>query len=213
SVCDLPLLVDADTGWGSVLNIARAVKQMIKAGAAGIHLEDQVQAKRCGHLPGKAVVEPAEMVDRLKAALDVRTDNDFLIMARTDAIAVEGIEKAIERAQTYAQAGADVIFVEAVDEISQYQQFSKALSVPILANMTEFGHTPLHHLDELAKVGVGLVLYPLSAFRAMNQAALSAYQTIRELGDQKTILNAMQDRQQLYELLNYKAYEAQLENE
>jgi len=210
SACDVPLLVDADTGWGHALNIARTVKAMIKAGAAGIHLEDQVQAKRCGHLPGKAIVSTAEMGDRIKAAVDARTDPDFIIMARTDALAHEDLTKTLERVQHYVQVGADAVFLEAVSDIAQYQRFTQALTVPLLANITEFGCTPLYSVKELAAVGVDLILYPLSAFRAMNAAALNVYQTIKTLGSQQSLLASMQTRDQLYEFLDYHAYEKKL---
>lgn len=210
SVCDVPLLVDADTGWGNALNIARTVKAMIKAGAAGMHLEDQVQAKRCGHLPGKAIVSAAEMGARIKAAVDARTDPDFVIMARTDALVHEGIAGTLERVQHYVQAGADAIFLEAVSDITQYQQFTQATGVPLLANITEFGCTPLYSVKELAAAGVDLILYPLSAFRAMNAAALNVYQTIRTQGSQQSLLASMQTRDQLYEFLDYHTYEQKL---
>lgn len=212
SVTQLPLLVDADTGWGGAFNIARTITQMIKAGAAGMHIEDQIQAKRCGHRPGKAVVATAEMVDRIKAAIDARTDKDFVIMARTDAAAVEGVTAAIERAQAYVAAGADMIFAESLTEISHYQQFTQAVKVPVLANITEFGKTPLFTVEELKNVGVQLVLYPLSAFRAMNAAALNVYQTIRNEGTQKNVLNLMQTREELYRFLDYHAYEKKLDD-
>ncbi|MGB6976209.1 MAG: methylisocitrate lyase [Gammaproteobacteria bacterium] len=204
---DLPLLVDADTGWGHAFNIVRTVKQMIKAGAAAIHLEDQVTAKRCGHRPGKALVEPAEMEDRLKAALDARTDKNFIIMARTDAAAVEGLPAAIERAQRYVEVGADMIFAEALSTLEDYRAFTTAIKVPVLANITEFGKTPLFTVQELADVGVQMVLYPLSAFRAMSAAALRVYQTIRKQGTQKEVLPLMQTREELYDFLNYMSYE------
>jgi methylisocitrate lyase len=209
--CELPLLVDADTGFGSAFNIARTVKSLIKFQAAGLHLEDQVQAKRCGHRPGKALVSAEEMGDRIKAAVDARTDLDFVIMARTDALASEGLAASLERAQAYVQAGADMIFAEAVTDLQQYQTFVDGLSVPVLANMTEFGHTPLFTREELASVGVGLALYPLSAFRAMSAAALDVYQAIREEGSQKNLLSKMQTRTDLYKILNYYAYEEKLD--
>ncbi len=207
---ELPLLVDADTGWGSAFNIARTVKQLIRAGAAGCHIEDQVAAKRCGHRPGKAVVSKAEMVDRVKAAVDARTD-DFVIMARTDALAVEGIEAAIERAVACVEAGADMIFPEAMTELAQYEQFSAAVRVPILANITEFGATPLFTTTELGQAGASLVLYPLSAFRAMNKAALNVYQAIRRDGTQANVVDTMQTRMELYDYLDYHSFEQKLD--
>jgi methylisocitrate lyase len=209
--CGLPLLVDADTGWGGAFNIARTVRSMIKAGAAGMHIEDQVSAKRCGHRPGKEIVPQEEMVDRVKAAVDARTDSGFVIMARTDALASEGIERAIERARACVQAGADMIFPEAVRELDQYRQFKDAVGVPILANITEFGHTPLYTRDELASVGVDIVLYCCSAYRAMNAAALSTYQAIRRDGTQKNVLERMQTRADLYKYLDYEAFEHRLD--
>lgn len=207
---DLPLLVDADTGWGNAFNISRMVKEMIRAGAAGIHIEDQVQAKRCGHRPGKAIVTQTEMVDRIKAAVDARSD-DFVIMARTDALAVEGLSAAIDRALACVEAGADMIFPEAVTDLAQYQQFSDALNVPILANITEFGATPLFTTDELGAAGVAMALYPLSAFRAMNAAALNVYQITREQGSQQAAVAAMQTRAELYQFLGYHDYEQKLD--
>ncbi|PKO05117.1 MAG: methylisocitrate lyase [Chloroflexi bacterium HGW-Chloroflexi-3] len=209
--CDLPLLVDVDTGFGSAFNIARTVKSLIKFEAAAMHLEDQVQAKRCGHRPGKALVSKNEMCDRIKAAVDARTDEGFVIMARTDALASEGLASTIDRAQAYVSAGADMIFAEAITELDQYQAFINALQVPVLANMTEFGKTPLFTREQLASVGVGLVLYPLSAFRAMSAAALQVYQTIREQGTQESMLPNMQTRDELYQILNYYAYEEKLD--
>jgi methylisocitrate lyase len=209
--CDLPLLVDVDTGFGSAFNIARTVKALIKSEAAALHIEDQVQAKRCGHRPGKALVSQAEMCDRLKAAVDARTDPGFVIMARTDALASEGLTATLERAQAYVSAGADMIFAEAVSDLEQYRAFVKALPVPVLANMTEFGKTPLFTREQLASVGVGLVLYPLSAFRAMSAAALQVYQTIRGQGTQASSLPQMQTREELYQILNYYAYEEKLD--
>ncbi|NEV62730.1 methylisocitrate lyase [Thiorhodococcus minor] len=206
----LPLLVDADTGWGSAFNIARTVKQLIRNGAAGCHIEDQVAAKRCGHRPGKAIVSKDEMVDRIKAAVDARTD-DFVIMARTDALAVEGMDSAIERAIACVEAGADMIFPEAMTELAQYKEFTAAVKVPVLANITEFGATPLFKTDELADVGVSLVLYPLSAFRAMNQAALNVYQAIRRDGTQAKVLDTMQTRMDLYDYLDYHSFEQKLD--
>jgi methylisocitrate lyase len=209
--CPLPLLVDADTGWGGAFNIARTVKSFIKFGAAGLHIEDQVQAKRCGHRPGKEVVSKQEMVDRVKAAVDARTDSQFVIMARTDALAVEGIELTIERAVACVEAGADMIFPEAMTELSMYRRFKDAVKVPILANITEFGHTPLYTRDELATVGVDIVLHCCSAYRAMNAAALATYQAIRRDGTQKNVVDRMQTRADLYTYLNYHAYETKLD--
>jgi methylisocitrate lyase len=206
----LPLLVDADTGWGSALNIARTVRSFIKAGAAGLHIEDQVQAKRCGHLPGKEVVPLEEMVDRVKAAVDARTDDAFVIMARTDALASLGLDAAIERAQACVAAGADMIFPEAMTDLSMYRKFKDAVKVPMLANITEFGHTPLYTTAELAAVGVDVVLYCCSAYRAMNLAALKTYQAIRRDGTQKNMLDAMQTRADLYKYLDYDAYQNKL---
>ncbi|GAP11892.1 methylisocitrate lyase [Bellilinea caldifistulae] len=209
--CPLPLLVDVDTGFGSAFNIARTVRSLIKAGAAAIHMEDQVQAKRCGHRPGKALVAPEEMEDRIKAAVDARTDPSFVIMARTDALAVEGLESALERSRRYVEAGADMIFAEAVTDLEMYREFKRVSGVPILANMTEFGKTPLFSTRQLAEVGVDIVLYPLSAFRAMSAAAVKVYQTIRREGTQQTVLDLMQTRAELYEVLNYYAYEQKLD--
>ncbi len=208
---DLPLLVDIDTGWGGAFNIARTIQAMEKAGAAAVHLEDQVAQKRCGHRPNKAIVSQTEMVDRVKAAADARNDGDFVIMARTDALAVEGMDAAIERAIACAEAGADAIFPEAMLELEQYQQFADALEVPVLANITEFGKTPLFNCRELADAGVAMVLYPLSAFRAMSKAALEVYETIAINGDQTAVLERMQTRDQLYEVLGYHAYEQKLD--
>ena len=207
----LPLLVDADTGWGGAFNIARTVKSFIKFGAAGLHIEDQVQTKRCGHRPGKEIVPQDEMVDRIKAAVDARTDPNFVIMARTDALAVDGLERAIERAIACVEAGADMIFPEAMTELSMYRRFKEAVRVPILANITEFGHTPLFTRDELATVGVDIVLHCCSAYRAMNAAALATYQAIRRDGTQKNVLASMQTREDLYRYLNYHAYEDKLD--
>jgi methylisocitrate lyase len=209
-VTELPLLVDIDTGWGSAFNIGRTVKEMIRAGAAGAHIEDQVLAKRCGHRPGKAIVSKEEMVDRVKAAVDARTD-DFVIMARTDALAVEGMDAAIERAVACVDAGADMIFPEAMRDLEQYRQFVDAVSVPVLANITEFGSTPLFSTEQLGGVGVGLVLYPLSAFRAMNKAALAVYEAIRRDGTQQNAVELMQTRMELYDYLGYHAYEQKLD--
>jgi methylisocitrate lyase len=207
----LPLLVDADTGWGGALNIARTVKSFTKAGAAGLHIEDQVQAKRCGHLPGKEIVSQAEMVDRIKAAVDARTEESFVIMARTDALASLGAEAAIERAMACVEAGADMIFPEALPELSLYRRFKEAVGVPILANITEFGKTPMFTTAELGAVGVDIVLYCCAAYRAMNAAALKVYQAIRRDGTQKNVLGAMQTRAELYEFLNYAAYQSMID--
>lgn len=207
---DLPVLVDVDTGWGGAFNIARTVRSMIKFGAAAIHIEDQVQAKRCGHRPGKAIVSRDEMVDRVKAAVDARTDPDFVIMARTDALAVEGLEAAIDRACACVEAGADMIFPEAMTELDMYRRFAEAVQVPVLANITEFGATPLYTTEELKKAKVGLVLYPLSAFRAMSKAALQVYEAIRTQGTQKNVVDLMQTRAELYDYLDYHAYERKL---
>jgi methylisocitrate lyase len=209
--CPLPLLVDADTGWGAAFNIARTCRELIRAGAAGMHLEDQVSAKRCGHRPGKALVSAAEMVDRLKAAVDARTDGEFVIMARTDAHAVEGQSAALARAAAYAQAGADMIFAEALTTLDEYRQFAASIKVPVLANITEFGQTPLFSSAELAGAGVRLVLYPLSAFRAAAKAAVTVYGAIRRLGTQQSVLDLMQTREELYEVLGYHAYEQKLD--
>ena len=206
----LPLLVDADTGWGGAFNIARTVREMQRAGAAGVHIEDQVAAKRCGHRPGKAIVPKDEMVDRIKAAVDARSD-DFVIMARTDALAVEGMDSAIERAMACAEAGADMIFPEAMVELDQYRRFVAAVSVPVLANITEFGSTPLFTTTELGDAGVSLVLYPLSAFRAMNKAALNVYQAIRRDGTQAQVVDSMQTRMELYDYLDYHGFEQKLD--
>jgi methylisocitrate lyase len=210
-ISELPLLVDADTGWGAAFNIARTSAELIRAGAGGLHLEDQVQAKRCGHRPGKALVSSAEMEDRIKAAVDGRTDESFVIMARTDAHAVEGQEAAIERAQRYVAAGADMIFAEALTTLDEYRQFTRAVEVPVLANITEFGKTPLFSVEELAGAGVALVLYPLSAFRAMSKAAELVYGTIRGEGSQKAVIDRMQTRAELYEVLGYHDYERRLD--
>ena len=212
NICDTPLLVDADTGFGSsAFNIARTVKDLIKAGAAAMHIEDQVGAKRCGHRPNKEVVSTSEMVDRIKAAVDARTDDNFSIMARTDAIAIEGVDAAIERVQAYIAAGADLIFPEAIRTLEEYKKFSKAVSKPILANITEFGLTPLFTRDELGANGVSMILYPLSAFRAMNKAAENVYETIRKEGTQAKVIETMQTREELYERINYYEYEKALD--
>jgi methylisocitrate lyase len=210
-VCALPLLVDADTGWGGAFNIARTVRSFTKAGAAGLHIEDQVQAKRCGHRPGKEIVPLAEMVDRVKAAVDARTDPDFVIMARTDALASEGLERAIERAVACVEAGADMIFPEAVSELGQYRRFRQALGVPILANITEFGRTPLYHREELGAAGVDIILYCCAAYRAMNAAALATYEAIRRDGTQQSMIERMQTRAELYKYLDYDAFEQHLD--
>ncbi|MCU4482341.1 methylisocitrate lyase [Acinetobacter ursingii] len=211
-VCDLPLLVDVDTGFGaSAFNIARTTKSMIKFGAAAMHIEDQVGAKRCGHRPNKAIVTQQEMVDRIKAAVDARTDENFVIMARTDALAVEGLQAAIDRAGAYIEAGADMLFPEAITELAMYKQFANATKVPVLANITEFGATPLFTTDELASADVSIALYPLSAFRAMNKAAENVYQTLRKEGTQKNVVDTMQTRQELYERINYHAFEQYLD--
>jgi len=207
----LPLLVDADTGWGGAFNIARTVRSFSKFGAAGLHIEDQVQAKRCGHRPGKEIVSRQEMVDRIKAAVDARTDPDFVIMARTDALASEGLERTIERARACVEAGADMIFPEALTELSMYGRFKAAVGVPILANITEFGQTPLYTRAELGSVGVDIVLHCCSAYRAMNAAALATYEAIRRDGTQKSLLSSMQSRADLYRYLNYHAYEQKLD--
>jgi methylisocitrate lyase len=208
---DTPLLVDIDTGWGGAFNIARSVKSIAKAGAAALHIEDQVSAKRCGHRPNKAIVSLEEMVDRVKAAVDAKPYDDFVVMARTDALAVEGLQSAIDRACACAEAGADMIFPEAITELAMYKQFAAAVKVPVLANITEFGSTPLFTVDELRGADVSMVLYPLSAFRAMNQAALSVYQATRRDGTQKNVVDLMQTRADLYEHLGYHAFEQKLD--
>ena len=212
SACNLPLLVDADTGWGHALSIARTVQTFEAAGAAAMHIEDQQAAKRCGHRPGKALVNTTEMVDRLHACVDARNDDSFVIMARTDALASEGVESAIERCNRYVEAGADMIFAEAITDVKQYRQFTDSIAAPILANMTEFGKSPLLHVDELRDIGLKMVLYPLSAFRAMSMAALNVYRGIREEGSQKSLLDTMQSRDELYEILDYLKFESQLDN-
>jgi len=211
SATDLPLLVDADTGWGGALMIARTIREMTWAGAAACHIEDQVADKRCGHRPGKALVETTEMCDRLKAATDGRIDDGFVIMARTDAYAVEGQQAAIDRAAAYVEAGADMIFAEALTTVEEYKQFTDVIKVPVLANLTEFGRTPLFRADELAAVGVSMTLYPLSAFRAMSAAALNVYETIRNDGTQQSAVDSMQTRMELYDVLGYQAYEDKLD--
>jgi methylisocitrate lyase len=209
-VTELPVLVDADTGWGGAFNIARTVRELIRAGAAGCHIEDQVAAKRCGHRPNKAVVSKSEMVDRIKAAVDARSD-DFVIMARTDALAVEGMQAAIERAVACVEAGADMIFPEAITALAEYEQFIKAVNVPVLANITEFGATPLFTTEQLGAVGISLALYPLSAFRAMNKAALDVYQALRQDGTQANVIDSMQTRMELYDYLDYHGFEQRLD--
>lgn len=210
-VTETPVLVDIDTGFGGAFNIARSVRSIIKAGAAGLHIEDQVSAKRCGHRPNKAIVSLSEMVDRIKAAVDARTDPDFVIMARTDALAVEGLQSAIDRACECVEAGADMIFPEAITELSMYQQFANTVKAPVLANITEFGATPLFTLDELRSADVSMALYPLSAFRAMNQAALKVYEAVRQDGTQANVVHLMQTRAELYEHLGYHAFEQKLD--
>lgn len=212
NVCDTPLLVDADTGFGpSAFNIGRTVKDLIKAGAAGMHIEDQVGAKRCGHRPNKEIVSKGEMVDRIKAAVDARTDDSFQIMARTDAVANEGIDLAIERVLAYIDAGADLVFPEAITDLNDYKKFAQAVKKPILANITEFGLTPLFTRDQLAAQGVGMILYPLSAFRAMNKAAENVYEHIRRDGTQADVIGSMQSREELYESINYHSFEKELD--
>lgn len=211
AACDLPLLVDIDTGFGGAFNIARTIREMERAGAAAVHMEDQVAQKRCGHRPNKAIVSQAEMVDRIKAAVDARQDDSFVIMARTDALAVEGMDAAIERAIACVEAGADMIFPEAMISLEQYRQFVDAVKVPVLANITEFGATPLFSCEELAGQGVGMVLYPLSAFRAMNKAALNVYQHLLTDGHQRNVVEQMQTREELYDYLGYHEYEQKLD--
>ena len=211
-VCDLPLMVDIDTGFGpSAFNISRTIKSLIKFGAGACHIEDQVGAKRCGHRPGKEIVSQGEMVDRIKAAVDARTDPDFFIIARTDSIAVEGVDKALERSHAFVEAGADGIFAEASYDLATYERFKKELDVPVLANITEFGKTPLFTVEELASVGVDIVLYPLSAFRAMNKAAETVYQAIRRDGHQKNVVDMMQTREELYDRIGYHEFESRLD--
>ncbi len=211
SVCDLPLLVDIDTGWGNAFNIARTIKTMIKSGAAAVHMEDQVQAKRCGHRPNKEIVSADEMCDRIKAAVDARTQPEFVIMARTDSLASEGLPKTMERIQQYIEAGADMIFFEGVTDIKQYQSATQQCRVPMLANITEFGLTPLYTRDELKHAGIQLILYPLSAFRAMSATAMNVYSAIRKEGTQQSQISAMQTREQLYDVLGYHQYEQKLD--
>jgi len=211
-VCDLPLLVDVDTGFGaSAFNVARTTRAIAKAGAAAMHIEDQVGAKRCGHRPGKELVSKEEMCDRIKAAVDARGDESFVIMARTDALAGEGFDSAVSRAVSYVEAGADMIFPEAITDLPMYRKFADAVKVPVLANITEFGKTPLFTIEELRSAGVAIALYPLSAFRAMNKAALGVYETLRKTGTQKSALTQMQTREELYDFLNYHAYEQKLD--
>ena len=210
-VCSLPLLVDVDTGFGGAFNIARTVKSLIKFGAGAMHIEDQVQAKRCGHRPNKEIVSKDEFTDRIKAAADARIDENFVIMARTDALAVEGLDAAIERAQACVEAGADMIFPEAMTKLEMYKKFADAVQVPILANITEFGQTPLFTVEELRSVNVSLVLYPLSAFRAMNKAALNVYKTVRSEGTQQSVVDTMQSRSELYDYLDYHKFEQKLD--
>ena len=211
SATDLPLLVDIDTGWGGAFNIARTIREMINAGAAAIHIEDQIAEKRCGHRPNKAIVPVNEMCDRIKSAVDAKTDDNFVVMARTDALAVDGFNAVIDRVGAFVEAGADSIFAEAMTELSYYEQIVKQVSVPVLANITEFGQTPLYTLDELREAGVSMALYPLSAFRAMSLAALDVYETLRKEGTQKSVLNKMQTREELYEFLDYHSYETKLD--
>ncbi len=211
SVTQLPLLVDADTGWGAAFMIERSVREMISAGAAGLHIEDQVQAKRCGHRPGKVLVDAEEMCDRIRSAVDAKTDPDFVVMARTDALAVEGFGAMLERAYLYEEAGADMLFAEAVTELDQYREIADAVSMPVLANITEFGVTPLFTTQELAGAGVDLALYPLSAARVMSAAALNVYETLRREGTQKSVLGEMQTRDELYDFLRYHEYEEKLD--
>ena len=208
---ELPLLVDIDTGWGGAFNIARSIREMIRAGVAAVHIEDQVAAKRCGHRPNKEIVSCAEMCDRIKAAADAKTDAAFVVMARTDALAVEGLDAVVERAARFEEAGADAIFAEAMTELDMYARVVDAVDVPVLANITEFGKTPLYSLGELRRVGVRMALYPLSAFRAMNLAALNVYRTIRGEGSQASVVDSMQTRDELYEFLGYRDYEEQLD--
>lgn len=208
---DLPLLVDADTGWGGAFMIGRTIREMSRAGAAGCHIEDQVGVKRCGHRPGKALVETGEMVDRIRSAVDARTENDFVVMARTDAHAVEGQQAALDRSAAYVDAGADMIFAEALTTLGEYAEFTAAIEVPVLANLTEFGKTPMFTTHELADVGIRMVLYPLSAFRAMSKAAERVYETLREEGTQQSVIDAMQTRDELYDVLGYHDYEDKLD--
>jgi len=211
NVTEKPVMVDIDTGWGGAFNIARTIKSMIRSGAACVHMEDQVAEKRCGHRPGKAIVSTEEMTDRIKAAVDARTDDSFNLMARTDALANEGLQATIDRSRAYVEAGADMIFAEAITELSMYQEFRDAVNVPILANITEFGKTPMFTTDELGSVGVDMVLYPLSAFRSMNAAALNTYQVLRKEGTQQNVIDTMQSRDDLYDYLGYHEYEQKLD--
>lgn len=211
AVTDTPLLVDVDTGWGSAFNIARTIRSMIGAGAGAVHIEDQVSAKRCGHRPNKAIVTTEEMCDRIKAAVDAKTDEQFVVMARTDALAVAGLDAVLTRVARFVEAGADAIFAEAMTDLDMYRRITEAVDVPVLANLTEFGSTPLYTLAELRSVGVRMALYPLSAFRAMSQAALHVYRTIREEGTQRRVVDTMQTREELYDLLGYHGYEAKLD--
>jgi methylisocitrate lyase len=211
SASSLPLLVDIDTGWGGAFNISRSVKEMIKAGAAGVHIEDQVAQKRCGHRPNKEIVSRQEMADRVKAAVDAKTDDDFVIMARTDALAVVGLEEVLERAAIFEVAGADAIFAEAMVDLDMYKKVVDAVNIPVLANITEFGATPGYTVEQLASVGISMALYPLSAFRAMNQAALNVYRTLRKEGTQESVISTMQTRAELYEFLGYHEYEDKLD--
>ena len=208
---DVPLLVDIDTGWGSAFNIARTIRSMIRAGAGAVHMEDQVSAKRCGHRPNKAIVSAEEMCDRIKAAVDAKTDAQFVVMARTDALAVAGLDAVLERVSRFVEAGADAIFAEAMTDLQMYRRVTETVNVPVLANLTEFGSTPLYSLAELRSVGVRMALYPLSAFRAMSLAALTVYRTIREQGTQRSVVGTMQTRDELYDLIGYRAYEAKLD--
>ena len=207
----LPLLVDVDTGFGGAFNIARTIRSVEKSGAAAVHIEDQIQAKRCGHRPNKSIVSQTEMVDRIKSAVDAKNDENFVIMARTDALAVEGLQSAIDRACACVEAGADMIFPEAINDLDTYKKFTKSVDVPVLANITEFGATPLFSLDELDSVDIAIALYPLSAFRAMNKAALNIYKGLREEGTQKNLVEQMQTREELYEFLDYHEYEKKLD--
>ena len=209
--CELPLLVDIDTGWGGAFNIARTIREMTKAGAAAVHIEDQVAEKRCGHRPNKAIVSVSEMCDRIKAAVDAKTDDHFVVMARTDALAVDGFEAVLDRVSAFVEAGADAIFAEAMTELSLYERIVSQCPVPVLANITEFGQTPLYSLEELRSVGISMALYPLSAFRAMSLAALDVYETLRKEGTQKSVQNKMQTRDELYQVLDYHSYETKLD--
>ena len=209
--CELPLLVDIDTGWGGAFNIARTIREMTKAGAAAVHIEDQVAEKRCGHRPNKAIVSVSEMCDRIKAAVDAKTDDHFVVMARTDALAVDGFEAVLDRVSAFVEAGADAIFAEAMTELSLYEKIVSQCPVPVLANITEFGQTPLYSLEELRSVGISMALYPLSAFRALSLAALDVYETVRKEGTQKSVQDKMQTRDELYEVLDYHSYETKLD--